>query len=427
MNREDLIKFIPKPKNEDVIVYDISLNSLIDINVLEEYNKLYPIFINNRNKYLDLKNKIKIFNDTIDNIYLYDPSWDEKTYIEMLQKNKKTYATLYNDIKKIENNIDMLKKKISAIDEKIQIQIAKEDREINNKRANIDNEIKTNKEKLLKLREKYNDLKSDKDSIINKINDNEEEFQLLSTMESKITKGEYKCKYCGSTVKVYSENSLIYKRLYKNIENNKKELLNLQKKQEKIDLDLAYYENEILNIKSILNNDIEFKKQDYNFYHKKSLEVLKLEALKDEMINNMSNMQKQLKLKPQINSPMYLDLKDKINKYELSLNNLNKIKEMKLEFNKILDEYNQVKKILKENLETMNLYLKFLSIYYKIYEQKANEYFGPDFKFKIFKIEDYKIINVFEIYYKGLSIEQLSEKDRGFVEKTFIEKINIFN
>ncbi|MGM9881511.1 MAG: hypothetical protein ACI31S_01555 [Bacilli bacterium] len=427
MNREDLIKFIPKPKNEDVIVYDISLNSLIDINVLEEYNKLYPIFINNRNKYLDLKNKIKIFNDTIDNIYLYDPSWDEKTYIEMLQKNKKTYATLYNDIKKIENNIDMLKKKISAIDEKIQIQIAKEDREINNKRANIDNEIKTNKEKLLKLREKYNDLKSDKDSIINKINDNEEEFQLLSTMESEITKGEYKCKYCGSTVKVYSENSLIYKRLYKNIENNKKELLNLQKKQEKIDLDLAYYENEILNTKSILNNDIEFKKQDYNFYHKKSLEVLKLEALKDEMINNMSNMQKQLKLKPQINSTIYLDLKDKINKYELSLNNLNKIKEMKLEFNKTLDEYNQVKKILKENLETINLYLKFLSIYYKIYEQKANEYFGPDFKFKIFKIEDYKIINVFEIYYKGLSIEQLSEKDREFVEKTFIEKINIFN
>ena len=39
MERKDIIKIIPEPKNEDVIVYDLTLKSLLDINVIEEYKK----------------------------------------------------------------------------------------------------------------------------------------------------------------------------------------------------------------------------------------------------------------------------------------------------------------------------------------------------------------------------------------------------
>ena len=39
-NREDVFKIIPKPQNEDVIIYDKSLEDLLEVDVLTEYNKL---------------------------------------------------------------------------------------------------------------------------------------------------------------------------------------------------------------------------------------------------------------------------------------------------------------------------------------------------------------------------------------------------
>jgi hypothetical protein len=37
MNRKQLINFIPKPENKDVIIYDLSLSDLIDKDVFKEY------------------------------------------------------------------------------------------------------------------------------------------------------------------------------------------------------------------------------------------------------------------------------------------------------------------------------------------------------------------------------------------------------
>ena len=37
MNRDELLKIIPKPTNLEVITYDTSLSKLIDIDVFENY------------------------------------------------------------------------------------------------------------------------------------------------------------------------------------------------------------------------------------------------------------------------------------------------------------------------------------------------------------------------------------------------------
>ena len=75
----------------------------------------------------------------------------------------------------------------------------------------------------------------------------------------------------------------------------------------------------------------------------------------------------------------------------------------------------------------MEQYKKFLTIFFKIYEQKANEFCGKDFKFKIFEFEDYKLIEKFEIYYKTIKYENLSIESKNKVDKILNEKFLILD
>lgn len=426
MNREQLIKFIPKPTNQDVILYDISLKNLIDIDVLEEYNKLLPQFKYKQEEYLYLKRKIKEYEESINKIYLYKTNWTEADYLQALQNDKKTYSILYNDIKKTENNIIMLQKKIKNMNEKIEMQIALEKRKNDIKKENIDNEIAANKAKLLKLRDTLSLYEQDLNKVNELIADNEEEFNMLVEMEKDLKAKKFKCKYCGAVVLDTSEDSFIVKRLYKNLEKNKSELKSLLKKKEKLELNISYYESEASTIRTNLNNNIQFKKQDYNFYQKKSLDVLKLEALRDEMINNIDKLENSLKNNPQLKSDKYTELKKKIDNLELSLSNLTRIKEMKESLKAGIDKFNYLKKELLLMKDSMDQYKKFLTIYFKIYEQKANEYFGQYFKFRLFKFNDYDLTDIFEVYYNNVEYSQLSIKDKNEVDKIFIEKFSIY-
>lgn len=426
MNREQFIKFIPRPTNKDVILYDIQLKDLIDVDVLKEYNKIYPIFINKKEEYEKLEKLIKEYENTINNIYLYKPNWTEEDYLQSLQNDKKTYSTMYGEIKKIENNIDMLQKKIKGIDEKIEIQIAKEQKNIKDRKDNINKNIEQNKEKLLNLRGFLNYYKEYLTKTENEIIENQEDFKFLCMMQDDLKEGTYKCKYCGSNVKVNSEDSLVHRRLYKNLEKNKNELEKLLEQKQKIELNVSYYENEISKIKDELNNDIQFKKENFNFYHKKSIEVLKLEALRDEMINNVSNLEKSLKNHSDINSKEYLTLKSNMEKYELSLNNLQKIKDIKNKSEDIIKKFNTLKKELSEMKVVLDKYIKFITIYFKIYEQKANEYCGKDFKFKFFRIKDYEIVEIFSVSYQNIEYTQLPKELKEEVDKILIEKFSIY-
>lgn len=426
MNREDFIKFIPKPENKDVILYDISLQDLIDVDVLLEYNKLYPIFISKKEQYLNLKAKLEEYNKIINEIYLFKKSWTEEDYLQALRDDKKTYSILYGDIKKIENNICMLQRNLKGINEKIQIQESKENKRIDDKKESIEKDIEKNKEKLLNYKNYLDSYKLSLEEINNKINENEEEFELISLMQNNLETGECKCEYCGRTIKKVDENSLIYKKIYNNLEKNKNKLQKLLEQQNKLELSIAYYEAEIKKIKSDLNNDIQFKKENKNIYLKKNLEVLKLEAVRDELLNNISKYEKELKSNSRTQNTKFLELKDNINKYELSLNNINKIKELKEENKKEIKEYTKLKSELKEILNKLDLYLKFINIYFKILQQKAEEYCGKDYKFKFAKIEDYQFIPILEIYYKGVKYEELSSKDSDEVHKFLIEKFSIY-
>lgn len=425
LSRELLIKFIPEPTNTDVITYNTELKDLIDVDVMEEYNKIFPIYTRKKEEYDLIKAKLDESFNGLNNIYLLHNNWTKEDYLQALQNDKKTYSILYKDIKKIENNISTLQNKVKVINDKIQIQIAKENKEIEEKKKNIDDKIEINKLKISNLKSKLKDAKDEFEKIQNKIKDNQEEFELLSAMDSELTTGNYKCKYCGSTVKVYNENSLIYKRLYKNLENNKKELESLIAKNDNVQKEISQLSDEYSTLKVELNNDIEFKKQNFNFYLKKTVEVLKLEGFRDEAINNIEKLQKELKSKPQLNSKEYQKLKENIDKYELSLTNLNKISELK-EKNKLENEkFLVLRNELNELYLQLKKYKEFLSIYFKIYEQKANLYFGNNFKFNLFKFDDFKLIPFFELKYNDIEYSQLNPKSKEEVDKIFAEKVSI--
>lgn len=427
MNREDFIKFIPKPSNKDIILYDISLKDLIDVDVLQEYNKTYPVFANKKEKYAKMKEKIDEYETLVKSIYLFKPSWTEADYLQSLQNDKRTYSTLYNEVKKTENNIQMLQKKLNGINEKISIQAAKDNKNIDDKKIQIDKNIDKNKETLTYLKDILDSYKSTLKDVEELIQENNEQFEALSKMEEKAKAGKCKCEFCGRTIKTTTENSVFFNKMIQNFEKNKERLAILLERKEKIKTSISYYESEIQKTKDTLNNDMQFKKENTNFYHKKSIEVLKLEALRDETLNAINKLTKELESNPTTKSKKYLELKSNIQKYELSLDNLNKVKEIKEQSKYDVQEFNSLRNDIKEMLNKISQYIKFLKIYYKILEQKASEFCGPDFKFKFYKIEEYQIIPILEITYKGVEYSQLGYKAMQEIDKILAEKFSIYS
>lgn len=427
MNRDILIGFIPTPTNKDVIIYDTSLKDLIDVDVMQEYKDLLPTYNLYCQKYLECKNKIENYEKELNNIYLYKTNWSEEDYLYNLQNDKKTYSILFQSVKKIENNIQVLQKKILMIDDKIQIQKAKEEKEIEEKKANINKKIDENINKLVSYKEICTDLKSDNQQINNKIKENEEDFSILKEIVEDIQNGVCKCRYCGSKLSNVSEDSKFYKKTFKNLENNKKELEKLLEKKKKNEEQISICEKNINDLKEELKNDNNFKSQDLNFYRKKSIEILRLEAQRDLMINEIENLQKELESKSETKSQKFLELKDKIKKCELSLDNLKKIKSMKDDVQKYTLEYNKMKENLIEMKQKLEKYKKFLTIFFKIYEQKASDFCGKDFKFKIFEFDNYNLIEKFEVYYKTIEYKNLSPESKKIVDNVFKEKLIFYD
>lgn len=427
MDRNMLIKFIPKPSNNDVILYDTSLKNLIDVDVIDEYQKLLPVFNLSLLQFKGVKNNIESYKKLINETYLYKINWSEEDYLYHLQNEKRTYNNLFGPIKKIESNIEMLQKKIKMIDDKIEIQINKENREIEERKNNIDKRIDENVDKLMVFKELYSTLKIEREKIKKNLEENQEDFLMLQKIVEGISKGECRCQYCNSLLSNVSENSNFYKRTVKNVEKNKSELLRLQEKKLKNDEEILNCENNIKEINNELRNDSNFKDSEFNFYRKKSVEVLKLEAQRDKMLNDIDKMEKELKNNSQVKSKQFLELKDKIEKYELSLENLQKIKSLKSNLENQINEYNKMNIEIEEMTVKMKQYKQFLTIFYKIYEQKAADFCGKDFKFKIFEFNDYSLNEIFDIYYKNIIYENLSIPTRRKVNSMLEEKFVFYD
>ena len=421
MNRDDFIKFIPKPTNEDVILYDISLKELIDVDVLTEYNKLFPVFQKTKMEFMKLKEEIDIYTETINQIFLVNPSWSEEMYLEKLREDMQLYSTLYGDIKRKEDKIKILQKKIDSTNEKIIIQKNKEEKENEAKNINLNQEIEENKVNLIKFKDTIDVYKNSLKRIDEQIRNIKSDLKILKESESQLVEGTYRCFCCGRKIKE-NETEKIINKITINIQKNTEQLNLLLEQKEKNQNTLNYYKDEISKIKNELQNSMNFKKNLKNMYIKKSIEILKLEASRNEYLNKIEEEKQNLENEPKTNSKKFLELKNRIQKYRISLDNLKKIKSMKGTTALKIKVYEERKIKLKKMQTLLTKYLTFLNIYYKIYEQKASQYAGPDYKIKFFEIKNYEIINTLIITYKGIEYSELSKKDKQTVDKNLAEK-----
>lgn len=417
MNRDRILRIIPKPTNTEVIIYDTNLKDLLDVDVFKEYKEEYNNYISKKQQYDTLKEEVQQYLNTINKAYLYNTSWDEGDYINMIRNEKKTYSTMYSDIKKIEDKISVSEKKLKAIEEKINLQKIKDHKKIEEEKQNIDDNIEKNKKKYFQIKDKLNEYENDIKYIQNRIDEVNNDKAIILKMKEDLNNDIFVCEYCGSKIKSHGTNSRIANRIENNLLNNSKQLDNLNQRKEKTELEIAYLENELRKVKQELNNDIEFKKQGKDIYIKKSIEVLKLEGLKSEMINYISNLKKSLKNQPHYNSNRFNEIKDKISKYELSLENLQKIKIAKSNMQEKLNQYNSLKKDLSNIEGKLRNYVKFISIYYKICEQKLNNFIGNNITFKLYSIDEYEIKEALKIYYNKVEYELLDTKTQESIDK----------
>ena len=119
-------------------------------------------------------------------------------------------------------------------------------------------------------------------------------------------------------------------------------------------------------------------------------------------------------------------MKNNIEKYELSLENLKKSDELRKGINNDIQNYKILKTDLKILYELLKKYKEFIVIYYKICEKKANEYFGDGFNFKLYEFDDVIFKECFEVKYNDIEYSQLDKISKEKVDKIFAEKISIF-
>lgn len=423
MNRENFIKIIPKPSNEDVILYDISLKDLIDVDVPAEYNKLLPVFKEAKSNFSKLKEEISTYKTNINQMFLFNPSWSEETYLQKLREDTQTYSVFYGAIKKKEDEIKILRKKIETINEQIIIQKSKEEKENEIRKNNINTAIEEDKINLIKFKDSIDVYKNSLKRIEEQLKNIKSDLKILKEAKIQVFRGTYECFCCGKKIKE-TEVGKVTNKIENTIQKNTEQLNFLLEQKEKIKNTLKYYKGELANTKIELQNNINFKKNYKNMYIKKSIEILELEASKNECMDKLTKKEKELVEEPQINSKKFLELKNRIEKYKLSLENLRKIAGLKGHTAMKIKKYEEKQLELKKMEELIIKYLAFLKIYYKIYEQKASQYAGSDYKIKLFEIKNLDIIKILNIIYKGIEYSQLSKRDKQIVDKNLIEKFD---
>lgn len=423
MNREDFIKIIPKPANEDVILYDISLKDLIDVDVPNEYYKLLPIFKEKKANFLKLKEEIKTYKTVIEQTFLFNPSWSEEIYLQKLQDDMRTYSLSYNNIKNIEDEIKILQKKIGTINDKISIQKVKEEKEDEEKNININNEIEENKINVKKCKDTIEIYKNTYKRNEEQIKELKSDLKILKISKQQLFRGDYKCFCCGKKIKEV-EAGKITDKITTNIQKKEQQLENLSEEKNKIKNTLDYYKDQLLKNTIELKNNLAFRRNYKKIYIKKSIEILKLEAAKNECLEKITKLNEKLENEPFIKSKKFLELKNRIEKYKVSLENLKQIKNAKAIMAKKINIYDEKENEFNEIKTLITKYLSFLNIYYKIYEQRASQYAGSDYKIKLFEIKDLDIVEILNITYKGIEYSQLSKNNKEIVDKNLIEKFS---
>lgn len=407
INIDILLSKIEKPNNQDVIAYDPNyLIDLLNINVQKKYPDLLKKYKQEFKSYQLEEQKMQDYDKKLNEFYLFNTSWTEYDYLTKINESKKTYAILYSNINANEKKIKALKSRLEILKQSLEDQKAIQQLNFNKQIENNKRQIPKLQNKLFKLERKMNKYNLDIEYYNNSISLLENTGNFIEELQSKINEH-------PELKKVKSINTLITNQISK----FQNEINDFKGKIRDTKDDILIIEDDYNESKEELENLLTFNEQEKIPYHKKSIEILRIEGEINSTKNQIANIQQEIENDSKYNSKEFNALKDKINKYELSLKNLTTIKEYEKENKGKIIELKEKQDELKKQYSILSKMTKFLIIYYKICEEKINSVF-EDITFKLYKIlSDIEVIEDLKITVNSIEYANLDANTKNKVDR----------
>lgn len=400
--RKKILKLIPLPEDKEVIIYNKSFSDFINKDVQELYEINLEQYNENSTKIQELKANIKAAEEFINNAAIVNKKLDEKGHIIKIKELETEYAQKYAKIKSFERKISMYSSRIQKISSEIDFHISEGKKFSKQKEEELNEKININNFKIGELETYYRYYKEyyNEYSLLSKMLNKElaaQEKILRSALDDNTICRQCRKRYYPSATSVTRNMKVIQDRLDQY--NNNFTLVKQKAEEYKKQAKLLKEENKSM------------KEQIKNFkfiYSKKSDKVLNLEAVKFGLFNDIEALEEELKAEVQKKGKEYQQLKNKINTYKTSLDNLIAIKQTAKELQIYKEELQQILEKQKLYINNLDFIIKFLDIKFKLYTKNLKTFFDERVKIDLFEIQEYNINEICNIEFDNIKMEFLN-------------------
>ena len=415
--RSKILKCIPLPSDNDIVIYDDKFSSFIDKDVEQLYKNYLEEYKKVESECMDLSNRIKQYEDFIDNATIVNNSFSEKEYINIIKNLETNYAKKYKNIKDLERQIAVYQNRLTELNKKLDYQKIVDRNFAEKEKAKLTEEIKKTELSIGRTQayyEFYNDLSKQYLTIIEIMK--KEKVFYEDTLEKSMADTSlcYECKrrYYPSPESLKK----IISKYDRSIEEDNNKYLEAKEKR-------ANYKKEKVNLNKELARLKEELKMYDTIYVKKSDNILKIEKAKFKVFNQIDDLSNKLKQITSIQTKEYFNLKKEIDVFKTSLFNLSEKKRLSKELIELKDIYDKTKSNFDMIKGKLDLIIEFLDMKFKVYEKNISTLFANRVKFKLFEFKFYEIEKVMKIKYNNIDIDYLNADNYVELNKLIVKKL----
>lgn len=420
--KKKLLQLVSIPLNTEVAYYDSDFADLITIDVEKLYNEELVKYKTLLNKYNKIKQRFDEYNQNLENLPLADKNMTEEDYIKEIQKLEIQYSNNYAYLKQLDSRINSLKTVLATQKEKIRIQIAKDEYDINNKNENIDRQNAELKQNLLLQKTIIETCKIKLNALIFAKDEYNKQLEICEKDLDTDNSDKFKCIFCQNAVKSDKKKSEIIKNLQAKLTKIKEEIKELMLKIQEENTIITQKNKEISKIQKQISKN-EDSKISPDIYLKKSQKVLKLEFRQFEIEDEIYELSKQYSSLANKEGQKYKALKNKLDSYKESLQNLIDFRNEKEELKVELKQKNELKNELDELENNIKFHLRFITIKNKIIEKRIAEMFENKVKFKLYEVDGIYLKEINKLLFNEIDVQFLNIDEQNQLERLIQNKI----
>ena len=416
--RKKILKLVPFPTNEEVVLYDKRFVNLLNYDVNKLYKEYYQKYNKVAQECLSLQHKQKEYEDFISNAKIYNKKMSEKDYIEKIQELEIIYTKKFSSIKNLEKKISVYSNKIAQQNKLIEEEQIKMKQKLEREKSSILKQLQKNDIRIAELKSYINffeDYKKEYD-FIKKVLQEEQDFE-MGIYNMYLNKSNFKCPQCG---RMYFPHITT---LTKTIDTLAEKIKKLDQKYLEYESKKNEYSKEFSKISQETQNLKQYLENSELMYIKKNKNILQYEAVKFVAFEQLDKLQEELKSKKETTGKEYQNLKNNIDVYKTSFNNLQEIKRVSKELAEINNQIKELSEKMSSIKPKLELILDFLDMRNKVYEKSLKTLFDDKISIKLFKREDLKIISMCEVKYNNINTSLLTQEQIEEANKLIVKKL----